>query len=235
MMHLSRNLLAIMLALLTAIRPAQADGYDYGCDWLGSCEQSFLNVVTAQGDANLSVDRSCAGDWRHRWGSGDARQTIRQWVNERAGSGSGSLCIPLHPNVSEVRITSTGGHCGFDADDILTFASAPGADGILRIGFGYGASVSLSGCHAGIGNDEIGTVTYGGIVLDFADGYGFGDSYASGIFYGVYDGFRNRGVQPFGASAYGLSEFNTYHYRIDILANGRTDWRWGHNEERNER
>ena len=75
-------------------------------------------------------------------------------------------------------------------------------------------------------------MTYGGIVLDFADGYGFGDSYAIGFFYGVYDGFRSDGVRPFGASVYALSEFNTYHYRVEILANGRGDWRWGDEGER---
>ena len=227
MRRLPNKILTFLLALLMAVRPALAEGEGRDCGGFGPCDETFLNVVTYHGNANFSVGKSCAGSWRHVWQRSDARQTIRQWLGDAAGSGSGSLCIPLHPDVSEIRVSSTGGHCGFGEDDLLTVANAPGNGGILRLGFGGGSSIDLAGCHAGIGNDELGRVTYGGIVLNFADGYGFGDSYATGFFYGVYDGFRSGGVQPFGATVYALSEFNTYHYRIDILVNGQGDWRWG--------
>jgi len=38
------------------------------------------------------------------------------------------------------------------------------------------------------------TQAFGGIALRFADGHGFGDSYAEGHFYGVNDGFGSRAV-----------------------------------------
>ena len=60
--------------------------------------------------------------------------------------------------------------------------------------------------------------------MDFVDGYSFGDSYAKGYFYGVYDAFQDGHVSPFGASVYDISQFNTYHYRIQILANGQGNW-----------
>ena len=235
MKRLPNKILTFVLALLMAVRPALAEGGDRQCGGYGGCTQSFLNVVTKQGNANVSVGQFCAGGWRHIWQRNDARQTISQWLDRAAGSGSGSLCIPLHPDVNEIRIISTGGHCGFDENDLLTFANVPGSGGTLRFGFGGGSYIALAGCHAGIGNDELGRVSYGGIVLDFADGYGFGDSYASGFFYGVYDGFRSGGIRPFGASIYALSEFNTYHYHVELLADGRGDWRWGHHEERSGR
>ena len=235
MKQLHSKILTFALALLMAIRPALAEGGGRDCGPYGNCGETFLNIVAHQGNANVSVGQSCAGTWQHTWQRNDARQTIRQWLNRSAASGSGSLCIPLHPDVNEVRITSAGGHCGFDEDDLLTFANAPGSGGILRFGFGGSSSIDLAGCHAGIGNHELGRVKYGGIVLDFADGYGFGDSYATGFFYGVYDGFKSGGVRPFGASVYALSEFHTYHYSIEILANGRGDWRWGYQDERSGR
>ena len=89
------------------------------------------------------------------------------------------------------------------------------------------SSATLPGCHARIGNEEIGEVAYGGVVLNFADGFSFGDSYATGYFYGVYDGFGKGRVRPFGATVYAISEFNTYHYRIEISANGQAGWMWG--------
>jgi len=75
----------------------------------------------------------------------------------------------------------------------------PGKDVVLRRGSGSATTV-LTGCHA-----RIGDVAFGGIALDFADGYGFGDSYASGYFYGVYDGFGRDRVSPTGASLWQIS------------------------------
>ncbi len=221
----------MMLALMTTIQSAPADGDDDGCGWLGNCGQSFLNVATAQGAATVSVGPSCAGDWHHNRANGDARQTVCQWLNGQADKGRGSLGVPPHPRVSEVRITSTGGHCGFDADDLPALAVASGSDRMLRFGFGNDGSVDLSGCHAGIGNDDIGRMTHGGILVEFADGYAFGDSFASSHSYGVYGGSQNRSVLPFTATVYALSEFNTDHYRIDTLAEDRGNWRWGYDNE----
>jgi len=196
------------------------------------CPGFYLNVVTRQGDAIVSVGRSCAGVWRHIWRAPDARGTISQWLDANAAAASGSLCIPLHPDVDEIRITSTGGNCGFEGDDTITFASKPGDDVVLRRSYGASFSATLPGCHARIGNMEIGEVAYGGVALDFSDGFGFGDSYAAGYFYGVYDGFGTGRVRPFQATVYAISEFNTYHYRVEILANGRDGWTWGNMEDR---
>ena len=74
-------------------------------------------------------------------------------------------------------------------------------------------------------------MAFGGIALDFADGYGFGDSYATGYFYGVYDGYGRGTVRPTHASVWQISQFNTYHYRVEILADGSPDWRADFPEE----
>lgn len=177
------------------------------------CPQLYLNVVTSQGDAALSVERRCRAPWRHRWGRADARQTIRQWLDGRAAGASGGVCIPLSDRVDEVRISSLGGHCGYGDGE----ARAPAVGASLRRG-GPGA-VSLAGCHAAVGD-----TAFGGIALRFADGYGFGDAYARGYFYGVYDGFGRRGIGPTGASVWRISAFNTFHYRIEILARGWAGW-----------
>ena len=195
------------------------------------CPGFFLNVTTSQGDAKVSVRRACEGQWRHVWGRSDARNTIRQWLEGEAAGASGSLCIPLHPDVDEIRVISTGGHCGEAGLPDIAWANEPGADVVLRRGTGAAASATFEGCHARIGNSEISEVAYGGVALRFSDGYVFGDSYAETDFYGVYDGFGPSSVKPFGASAAAISEFNTYHYRIEILANGRDGWRWGDQEE----
>jgi len=199
------------------------------------CHGFYLNIVTRQGDATVTVGRSCTGAWRHVWHAPDARGTIRQWLDENAAAASGLLCIPLHPNVDEIRITSTGGHCGFEGDTAIASASKPGGDVVLQRSYGGGMGAAslatLPGCHARIGNQEIGEVAYGGIALDFSDGFGFGDSYAAGYFYGVYDGFGTGRVRPFWATVYAISEFNTYHYRVEILANGRDGWMWGNLED----
>jgi len=191
------------------------------------CSDFYLNVMTRQGNAVVSVGSTCTGDWRHIWGMSDARGTIRQWLDKNAATASGSLCIPLHPYVDEIRITSTGGNCGFESDKAFSTASRPGNDVVLKRTYGGASSTVLPGCHARIGNEEVGEVAYGGIALDFADGFSFGDSYAAGYFYGVYDGFGTGRVRPFGATVYAISEFNTYHYRIEILANGQAGWMWG--------
>ena len=38
-------------------------------------------------------------------------------------------------------------------------------------------------------------------------------------------------VRPCGASVVAISQFNTYHYRVEILANGRESSTWGDHEE----
>ncbi len=197
------------------------------CSRDDECLGFFLNVVTRQGNAVVSVGSTCTGEWRHIWGMSDARGTIRQWLDKNSATASGSLCIPLHPYVDEIRITSAGGNCGFEDDETFSTASKPGGNVVLRRTYGGAFSATLPGCHARIGNQEIGEVAYGGIVLDFVDGFSFGDSYATGYFYGVYDGFGTGRVRPFGATVYAISEFNTYHYRIEILANSQSGWQWG--------
>ncbi len=178
------------------------------------CPPLYLNVTTAQGKAVLAVERACRAAWRHAWGRPDARQTIRQWIDGAAATASGGLCIPLSNQVTEIRAASLGGHCGYEGME----ANNPGPGGVLRRG-GRG-SLPLTGCHARIQDQAV-----GGITLRFADGFGFGDSYATHYFYGVYDGFGNRAVGPTGASVWRISDFNTFHYRVEILAGGSPDWR----------
>jgi hypothetical protein len=175
----------------------------------------YLNVVTDQGTARLSVDRSCGKGWRHEWRRADAHQTIRQWLAADAGNGRGGLCVLLDGRVDEIRITSIGGHCGYEDGA----ANAPGPGVTLRQGRSTPANLTLTGCHASIGD-----LRFGGVALDFADGYGFGDTYAAGHFYGVYDGFRNRAVGRTGGSVWRISQYNTFHYRVEILAHGSTNW-----------
>lgn len=220
---------------LTANTPAEGAGWprcNAGRD--DDCPPVYLNVVTRQGDARVSVERSCRADWRHDWGRNDARRTIRQWLAEDAPRGAGALCVQLGRQVDEIRIVSTGGHCGETATSPETAsANKPGPDIILRRGYGSGSVATLPGCHATIGTGEA-EIAYGGIALDFADGYGFGDSYARGHFYGVYDGFGQGKVRPFRADLRAISEFNTFHYRVEVLANGRAILR-GPSHEENDR
>lgn len=222
---------AVALACLMIAQSAVAGEGWQRCSRGDECPDTYLNVVTRQGDATISVGKTCAGQWRHVWRKRDAHQTIMQWLDAGAATASGSLCIPLHPDVNEIRIDSTGGHCGEQIDIVFTFASQPGANAVLRRSFGSAAAVTLPGCHARIGNEEIGQVAYGGIALDFSDGYGFGDSYAKSHFYGVYDGFGQGRVRPFDATVYAISEFNTYHYRVEILARGQDGWMWDNTED----
>jgi len=210
--------------------PAIVSGEGQSCERTGKCRQSFLNVVIRQGNANVSIAQSCDGDWRHAWWKRDAHQTIRQWHDDAVAKSSRSLCIPLRPEVSGIRVTSTGGHCGFYDDKLITFANEPRPGGTLKPGHGGGASLMLEGCHAGTSNGEFGTIAYGGIALDFADGYGFGDFYAVGDFYGVYDQHEASAATPLGASVYAISKLNSYHYRIEILRDGRSDWHHGEEE-----
>ena len=175
----------------------------------------YLNVVTDQGTARLSVDRSCSSGWRHEWRRADAHQTIRQWLAADAGNGRGGLCVPLDSTVDEIRITSIGGHCGYED----SAANTPGPDATLRRGRSAPANLTLTGCHARIGDQR-----FGGVALDFADGYGFGDTYAAGHFYGVYDGFKNRAVGRTGGSVWRISQYNTFHHRVEILAHGSANW-----------
>lgn len=185
-----------------------------------SCPVLYLNAATRGGDAVLSLDQTCSAAWRHEWGRADAHQTIRQWLDAKAEHGAGGVCIPLASDVDEIIVTSLGGHCGYEGCE----ANAPGTGGRLRRG---GASrLMLTGCHA-----SIETQRFGGIALRFADSYGLGDSYAEGYFYGVYDGFGGAAVGGTGASVFQIAEYNTFHYRIQILAGGSADWRQAFPEE----
>lgn len=185
-----------------------------------TCPVLYLNAATRGGDAALSVDRTCRAAWRHEWGRADAHQTIRQWLDTEAERGADVVCIPLGPEVDEIVVTSLGGQCGYEDSE----ANVPGTGGRLRRG---GTDrLTLTGCHA-----RIGTQRFGGIALRFADSYGFGDSYAEGYFYGVHDGFARAAVGGTGASVLQIAEFNTFHYRIQILAGGSADWRQAFPEE----
>jgi hypothetical protein len=186
-----------------------------------SCPILYLNAATHGGDAVLSVDRACTAAWRHEWRTPDAHQTIRQWLDAEAEPGAGAVCIPLGRKVDEIVVTSLGGHCGYEGSE----ANAPGASGRLRRGGGN--RLTLTGCHA-----RIATQRFGGIALRFADSYGFGDSYTEGYFYGVYDGFGRAAVGGTGASVFQIAAFNTFHYRIQILAGGSGDWRQPFPEEK---
>jgi hypothetical protein len=185
-----------------------------------TCPVLYLDAAIRGGDAVLSVDQACTATWRHEWGRADAHQTIRQWLDTEAEDGTGAVCIPLGRDVDEIVVTSLGGHCGYEDSE----ANAPGAGSRLRRG---GASrLTLTGCHA-----RIGTQRFGGIALRFADAYGLGDSYAEGHFYGIYDGFGRATVGSTGASVFQIAEFNTFHYRIQILAGGSIHWRQAFPEE----
>jgi hypothetical protein len=185
-----------------------------------TCPVLYLNIATRGGDAGLSVDRSCLATWRHEWGRPDAHQTIRQWLDEDAASGAGGVCIPLAPEVGEIVVASLGGHCGYEGSE----ANAPGPGG--RLWRGGPPTLTLSGCHA-----RIAAQGFGGIALRFADSYGVGDSYASGYFYGVYDGFGAAVVGGTEASVFHIADFNSFHYGIDILAGGSSGWRQAFPEE----
>ncbi|MDJ0683729.1 MAG: hypothetical protein QNJ84_03440 [Alphaproteobacteria bacterium] len=219
------------LAFLIAASPAMSQEGWPRCGREDDCPSFYLSVTTKRGDARLSVSRDCAGAWRHVWRKRDARETIRQWLDHSAAGAAGTLCIPLHPDVDEIRVSSIGGHCGETDFPEIASANAPGAGAVLARGYGRAASARFEGCHARIGPDAgEGGVAYGGVALDFADGYVFGDSYADGYFYGVYDGFGRGRVRPFGVAVAAISQFNTYHYRVEILMNGRNRWTWGDKE-----
>ena len=220
--------LAVLLSMPAA---AMADDGWGGCWWGGDCDRRYLNITTRQGNATLSIGYSCLGAWRHVWGRPDARGTISQWLNADAAFASGSLCVELPAEIHEVRVISMGGHCGQEVDGVTVRASKPGGNTVLRRAFGAGNTVSLPGCHVRMGIGEDGAISHGGIALDFADGYGFGDSYARGFFYSIYDGFGARGVRPFGVDLRAIGEFNTYHYRIEIPAMGHGGWWWMHQGE----
>ncbi len=215
--RLARRLTGLILAASAVVFTSATEAADWGscrgrdgtCSW-------FLNVAIRQGGAALKVEDACRGTWRHAWGRRDARNDIAQWLDAEAAAGAAILCIPLAPEVDEIRATSAGGHCGYPEG----LASAPDPSITLRAGLGLPGSAVLAGCHARIGAQD-----FGGIALDFADSYGFGDSYAAGYFYGVYDGFGETRVGATEASVWQISRFNTYHYRVEILAKGSPDWR----------
>jgi hypothetical protein len=186
------------------------------------CPRFYLNVAARQGEARFSVDRTCRGGWRHAWSRADARHRVRQWLDGRAAAGAGGLCIALAPQVDEVRIAPLGGHCGYEDGE----ANQPAPGVTLKAGYRGRHAATVAGCHARIGGQG-----FGGVALRFADGYGFGDAYATGYFYGVYDGFGRGRIRPTDASVWRISQFNTYHYRVEVLANGSPDWRADFMEE----
>jgi len=178
------------------------------------CPPAWLEVTLRHGEARLAVQPACHADWRHAWGIADARQTIRQWTGAAWSGGTGRLCIPLAPEVDEIVAVPLGGHCGYEG----MARNAPGPGATLRRG-GH-AIMTLRGCHAAVQD-----LRFGGVALRFADSYGFGDAYAAGHFYGVYDGFGRQVVAPTDAAVFRIADFNTFHYRIDIRAGGSTRWR----------
>lgn len=186
------------------------------------CPIYYLNAVTDHGNVELSVGRQCRTSWRHDWGRRDAHRTIVQWLDRAADTASGGACIPLDHRVTEIRATPLGGRCGYEFGE----ASQPGPAAILRRG---GADRALlSGCHATLSDSQ-----FGGIALRFADTYGLGDSYLKQYFYGVYDGFGQETVAPFGATTFVLSEHDTYHYLIEIFAGRGVPWRSDSRWEKN--
>lgn len=178
-----------------------------------TCPPIHLNIVTSGGDARLSIDAECRGEWTHLWRVDDARAEIRQWLDGAWERGRGSLCIPITEAVDEIRVTPLDGHCSFEGIDI----GAPAAGGVLLRS--RSRVLSLTGCHA-----RVGDMRFGGVALVFADGYGFGDAYAAGFFYGVYDGFGPRVIAGTEASVFRLSDFNTHRYRVEILSSRSPAW-----------
>lgn len=178
------------------------------------CPDYYLNAVTDHGNVELTVGTQCLTAWRHEWERRDARRTIVQWLDSVADRASGGVCVPLDYRVTEIQASSLGGHCGHQYGE----ANQPGADVVLRQGGVHRAI--LVGCHATLADTR-----FGGIALRFADTYGIGDSYLKQYFYGVYDGFGQETVAPFGATVFALAEHDTYHYRIEILAGRDTPWR----------
>jgi hypothetical protein len=215
-----------VLACLLTIQPAHAlDGWPY-CSDADICVPKYLNVGDAAGQRS-AVDRPKLFWWLGTCLGCSGRAPHAATVDERRlAVGRGMFCVALHPDVDQVRVTSQGGHCGEPGLPELVSASRPGPDIILRSSVSLQATPFSLGCqrHDRTGDEK--EVAYGGVALNFADGYGFGDSYAAGLFYGVYDGFGLGRVRPFQATVAAISEFNTYHYRVEVLADGRADWTW---------
>ena len=88
-------------------------------------------------------------------------------------------------------------------------------------------SVTVSGCHARISDllsDEL-ALRFGGVAFRFADGFGLGDSYVAGTFYGVYDAFGDDGLSPFNEPVFKIAEYNTHLFDVDVLdGRGRPWW-----------
>lgn len=172
----------------------------------------YLQVVTQHGRAEFRLLRACSSGRVHRWGRNDASDGIRQWLNKRAETAANRICVRLDERVGEVRITPLGGHCG----DEFGIAAAPDDGAVLRRS--QASTASVSGCHAALAETR-----FGGIALRFADGFGVGDSYVAGIFYGAYDAFGKGRLAPVGAALFRIADLNTHHFRIDIRdRRGRT-------------
>ena len=203
---------ALLVMALSGTTRAEPWPQCFGADG-DSCPPIHLNVVTAAGNATVSVDPECRGDRVHLWGDDDARADIRQWLDGAWERGRGALCIPLTDAVDEIRITPLASHCSFEG-----VAVGPvGAGGVLERR--RSRPLVLAGCHA-----QLDTMRFGGVALVFSDGFGFGDAYAEGFFYGVYDGFGPRIVAGTDAAVFRLSDFNTQRYRVEILAAGSKRW-----------
>lgn len=213
---LARRLSVLSLGLLIGLAGTPVLAEPSGCGRDG-CAERYFNAVTDHGNVELSIDSRCLTAWRHVWGERDARRTIRQWLDKEADGATGGVCIPVDERVTGFRVTSLGGHCGYAQGT----ANEPRANMTLRPG--HADRPIVTGCHATLAGAR-----FGGIALRFADGYGLGDSYLRGYFYGVYDGFGEETVAPFGKSVFTLAEHNTYRYRIELMAGTRP---WQPNRE----
>lgn len=206
---------SLAVALTVIASAAQAEPWpSCSAGESGVCPPAFLRVVTRGGDAVLSVEAACAGDWVHLWGSDDAHAEIRQWLDGAWSRGEGVLCLPIADEVDEVRVVPLVSHCSFEGIDVV---SAPPSGGVLRRA--SARVLVVRGCHA-----RVETMRFGGIAFLFADGYGFGDAYAADFFYGVYDGFGARAVGGTESAIFRIADFNTHRYRVEILAGGSSAW-----------
>ena len=208
--------LLAVLGVLPGTALAERDGADGVAD-----RPFYLNILTRQANAEFAVGRYCQRGRLHKWGERDASDSIRQWLHDDADVASHRICIRLDDRVAEVRITPIGGHCGHE------FAAAMEPDDGAVLRRPWRGSVTVSGCHASISDllsDEL-ALRFGGVAFRFADGFGLGDSYVAGTFYGVYDAFGDDGLSPFNEPVFKIAEYNTHLFDVDVLdGRGRPWW-----------
>lgn len=180
----------------------------------------YLQVVTQQGRADFRLLSTCPRGRVHRWGRSDATGRIRQWLDGAAQRAAYRLCLRLDGRVREVRITPLGGHCG----EAFGRVEPPDEGAVLRRPRVITARVS--GCHATLADTR-----FGGIALRFADGFGVGDSYVAGVFYGAYDAFGRGRLAPVGVALFRIADFNTHHFRVEIRDRRGRPWRPGTTHE----